>query len=95
MRAGRPQLLSGWGRIPSPGREVRSEDLAAITRDAVLCRGLGRSYGDSSLPAASSPVEGSATLTDAQAADLMAGKYYVNIHTAANPGGEIRGQVTK
>jgi len=25
----------------------------------------------------------------------MAGKYYVNIHTAANPGGEIRGQVTK
>jgi hypothetical protein len=44
---------------------------------------------------ASSPVEGSATLTDAQAADLVAGKYYVNIHTAANPGGEIRGQVTK
>ena len=29
-----------------------------------------------------SPVEGSATLTDAQAADLMAGKYYINIHTA-------------
>ena len=42
-----------------------------------------------------SPVEGSATLTDAQAADLVAGKYYINIHTAANPGGEIRGQVTK
>jgi hypothetical protein len=45
--------------------------------------------------ATSSPTEGSATLTDAQAADLMAGKYYVNIHTTANPGGEIRGQVTK
>lgn len=45
--------------------------------------------------AASSPVEGSATLTDAQASDLLAGKLYVNIHTAANPGGEIRGQVTK
>lgn len=45
--------------------------------------------------AGSSPVEGSATLTDAQAADLESGKYYVNIHTAANPGGEIRGQVTK
>jgi hypothetical protein len=44
---------------------------------------------------ATSPSEGSATLTDAQAADLMAGKYYVNVHTAANPGGEIRGQVTK
>ena len=45
--------------------------------------------------AALSPAEGTATLTDAQAADLLAGKFYVNIHTAANPGGEIRGQVTK
>ena len=40
-----------------------------------------------------SPITGSATLTDAQAADLMAGKWYFNVHTAANPGGEIRGQV--
>jgi hypothetical protein len=39
--------------------------------------------------------EGSATLNDEQAADLTAGKYYVNVHTAANPGGEIRGQVMK
>jgi hypothetical protein len=45
--------------------------------------------------ATSSPAEGNATLTEAQAADLMAGKYYINVHTAANPGGEIRGQVTK
>lgn len=39
-----------------------------------------------------SPIKGSATLTAAQAADLMAGKWYVNLHTAANKGGEIRGQ---
>src|SRR6202142_2132357 len=45
--------------------------------------------------ATSSPAEGSAVLTDAQAADLVSGKYYINIHTAANPGGEIRGMVTK
>jgi hypothetical protein len=40
-----------------------------------------------------SPIDGSATLTDSQVADLMAGKWYFNVHTAANPSGEIRGQV--
>jgi hypothetical protein len=47
------------------------------------------------IPGTANPLEGSATLTDAQAADLMAGKWYVNIHTGANKGGEIRGQVVK
>ena len=39
--------------------------------------------------------EGSADLTDAQAAALMAGQLYVNLHTPAHPAGELRGQVTK
>jgi hypothetical protein len=42
-----------------------------------------------------SPATGTATLDDAKAADLMGGRWYVNIHTAANRGGEIRGQVVK
>jgi len=42
-----------------------------------------------------SPISGSATLTDAQAADLLAGRWYLNVHSAANRGGEIRAQVTK
>ncbi len=35
------------------------------------------------------------TLTEAQAADLLAGRWYVNVHTAQLPGGEIRGQVVR
>lgn len=44
---------------------------------------------------AASPISGSATLTDAQVADLEAGKCYVNVHTAANKGGELRAQLQK
>lgn len=42
----------------------------------------------------SSPLRGKTTLTAAQAADFTAGRWYANLHTAQNPGGEIRGQVT-
>jgi hypothetical protein len=40
-----------------------------------------------------SPAAGTAVLTDAQIADLNSGKWYVNVHTDANKGGEIRGQL--
>jgi hypothetical protein len=40
-----------------------------------------------------SPIRGSADLTDEQIKDLEAGKYYVNLHTEQNKGGEIRGQL--
>jgi hypothetical protein len=43
----------------------------------------------------SAMAKGSATLDDAQAKDLTEGRWYLNLHTAANPDGEIRGQVTK
>jgi hypothetical protein len=37
--------------------------------------------------------DGSQPLTDALLRDLIKGRLYVNVHTAANGGGEIRGQV--
>jgi hypothetical protein len=44
-------------------------------------------------PTAASPISGSGAMTDAQLADLTAGKCYVNIHTDKNKGGELRGQL--
>ena len=41
-----------------------------------------------------SPISGSQKLTAPQIAGLRSGLWYVNLHTAAFPGGEIRGQVT-
>jgi len=42
-----------------------------------------------------SPINGEATITADQAKQLLDGKWYFNVHTKANGGGEIRGQVTK
>ena len=41
------------------------------------------------------PIDGMATLTPEQAKELVDGKWYFNLHTSANPGGEIRGQILK
>jgi MYXO-CTERM domain-containing protein len=37
---------------------------------------------------------GTVPMTAAQAAQLMAGRFYFNVHTTANPGGEARGFLT-
>ena len=42
---------------------------------------------------AESPIKGRATLTPDQAQQFKAGEWYINVHTQAHPGGEIRGQV--
>jgi hypothetical protein len=52
--------------------------------------GVAVNIGDQGL---GNPMQGAAHLTAAQVADLAAGRWYINIHTAANPNGEIRGQV--
>lgn len=58
------RTLSGWGRLGVPGRELLSEDFERITRDAPLSRGLGRSYGDSSLPPPDRPEVAGSRLAD-------------------------------
>jgi hypothetical protein len=41
------------------------------------------------------PIQGQATITPAQFGDLAANLWYVNLHTAQAPGGEIRGQLRR
>ena len=45
--------------------------------------------------AVTSPIEGTATITEAQAGSLLSGMWYVNIHTENHPGGELRGQLVR
>jgi len=47
------------------------------------------------IPNPGASFSGEATLTDQQMRDLLAGMWYVNIHTAAHPAGEVRGQLIK
>lgn len=56
--------IAGWGGTAVVGIERRSEDLERLTVDVPLSRGLGRSYGDSSLPPASRPVVAATILAD-------------------------------
>ena len=42
-----------------------------------------------------SPIRGSARLSPSQADDLIAGRWYANLHTPNHPNGEIRGRVLR
>lgn len=59
-----PNQLCGWGRLPQPGYEVFDENLARGSLEVPLSRGLGRSYGDSSLPPADRPIALNTTRAD-------------------------------
>ena len=48
---------------------------------------------DIHFPSLMSPINGTATLTQSKADSMIAGLYYANLHTAARPGGEIRGDI--
>ena len=58
------QQIAGWGGLAVEAEERFAEDLEPLTQDVPLSRGLGRSYGDSSLPPPSAPRVANTTLAD-------------------------------
>ena len=55
---------------------------------------LGFKYNDAAGTGFVSPITGTATLTTDQATALLSNAVYANLHSAANPGGEIRADMT-
>ena len=76
-----------WSGLSGPATMAHFHGPAAIGANAGVAVPLGTN------PV--SPLTGTAKLTDAQAKDLADGRWYVNVHTAANPKGELRGQLLK
>lgn len=79
-----------WSNLSGAPIAMHFHDGAAGTNGAVVVPVSG-------FPAtASGSVSGtSSPLNDTLVNDLMAGKFYGNIHTQSNPGGEIRAQMSK
>lgn len=75
-----------WENLSGPAGAAHFHGPAAAGKNAGVQVPIGGK-------APTSPVYGSATLTDAQVKQLESGMWYANVHTKDNPGGEIRGQV--
>jgi hypothetical protein len=73
---------------PATGAHFHGPAEAGANADVVLDLTGGDAAGG-----LDSPIEGEATLTQEQFDQLIGGMWYINVHTEANPGGEIRGQV--
>lgn len=87
--------------FPSTGAMTYTAEYKDLTGPATAAHFHGPAAAGANAPVVApapspvSPIKGGVNLTSAQLADLVAGRWYFNVHTAANPGGEIRGQMMR
>lgn len=82
--------------VPSTGTVIYDVTVTGLTGLAAhIHQAPAGVIGDVIVPFQGGPTHwsGQATLTRGQAAALLSGGTYVNVHTQANPGGEIRAQI--
>ncbi len=74
-----------WSGLTGPATKVHLHGPAAAGASAPVAIAIAL--------AATSPVTGTAAITADQAKQIADGLWYCNVHTAANPKGELRGQL--
>ncbi len=98
--ANTPATGSAWMRFdPATNTLTWTVEYAGLTGQASAAHFHGPGIRGMNSPvvlplgtALGSPIQGTAVLTPAQAAQFNGGRWYLNIHSARFPGGEIRGQ---
>jgi hypothetical protein len=92
-------LAVGFGSIAEftdlsgPATAMHIHGPAGTDQNAGVVTNLSSIYLPAGDPAKGGVILGTVYLTPEQEAEFMAGQYYVNVHTALNPRGEIRGQL--
>lgn len=76
-----------WSNLTGPAVGMHFHGPAAVGEAAGVQLDIG------SVSGLTSPSIGSAVIADELESQLLGGEWYINIHTEANPPGEIRGQV--
>jgi hypothetical protein len=99
-----PNTTKGGGQLDADFDTATSAFTYSVTYSGLTGPALAAHFHGPAAPGADappvipvktlpSPIRDSAQLTADQAKDLLAGKWYFNLHTAAHPPGEIRGQL--
>lgn len=80
--------------------QIAVSDIISITAAHIHLGPLGKNgpvvhglYNGAGAFDANHPISGVLTMSGSDLVDLLTGYYYVNVHTVANPGGEMRGQI--